>query len=133
MGTATRRPAMSRHSGELPDLRAAVPRRPRPCDRDRHLFTLCAEAAEGNELVAGGEGGEDDDLVPIPMSAEAIAADLTERIRLGEYAPGSQLPPYRVIGELYNVGQTTVAKVMTILRARGVVIGVPGRGTFVPE
>lgn len=67
------------------------------------------------------------------MSSDDIARDLTERIRSGEYPPGSQLPPYRVLAELYNVSLTTVAKVMTLLRERGVVVGVPGRGTFVPE
>lgn len=73
------------------------------------------------------------ELVSIPMSAEAIADDLTARIRAGEYKPGTQLPTYATLGNLYNVGQTTVAKVMTILRERGVVVGVPGRGVFVPE
>lgn len=67
------------------------------------------------------------------MSSQDIAADLTERIRRGEYPPGSQLPPYRVLAGLYGVGMTTIAKVMTLLRERGVVVGVPGRGTYVPE
>lgn len=67
------------------------------------------------------------------MSSEDIARDLAERIRAGEYPPGSQLPPYRVLAELYNVGMTTIARVMVILRERGVVVGVPGRGVFVPE
>lgn len=71
--------------------------------------------------------------MPIPMTAEQIADDLAARIKSGEYKPGTQLPPYRVLSELYNVGNTTVAKVMTILRARGVVIGVQGRGVYVPE
>ena len=67
------------------------------------------------------------------MSREAIAADLADRITRGEYPPGSQLPPYRVLKDLYDVSETTIANVMTLLRERGVVIGVPGRGVFVPE
>jgi GntR family transcriptional regulator len=67
------------------------------------------------------------------MSADQIADDLAARIKAGEYKPGTQLPPYRVLADLYNVGMTTVAKVMVILRTRGVVIGVQGRGVYVPE
>lgn len=72
-------------------------------------------------------------VVPVPMSSDQIATDLTERIRLGEYAPGSQLPPYRVLADLYGVGITTISTVIRILRERQVVIGVPGRGVFVPD
>jgi GntR family transcriptional regulator len=67
------------------------------------------------------------------MSAQQIAADLTDRIRAGEYKPGTQLPPYRVLAELYGVAFSTIARVMTLLRERHVVIGVPGRGVFVPD
>lgn len=67
------------------------------------------------------------------MSAEAIVADLTDRIRRGEYKPGVQLPTYQVLADLYNVSTGTIARVMIVLRERGVVVGVPGRGTFVPE
>lgn len=71
--------------------------------------------------------------MPIPMSATDIAADLTERIRDGEYPAGSQLPTYRELMRLYDVGYTTIATVMLMLRERGVVVGVPGRGTYVPD
>jgi GntR family transcriptional regulator len=74
-----------------------------------------------------------DDQVPIPMSSADIAADLTERIRRGEYPPGSQLPTYASLAALYNVGVTTIAKVMVLLKERQVVVGVQGHGTFVPE
>jgi DNA-binding GntR family transcriptional regulator len=67
------------------------------------------------------------------MSAEQIAADLTDRIRRGEYAPGTQLPTYDSLAALYNVSTGTIARVMIVLRTRGTVIGVPGRGTFVPD
>ncbi|MGC9670482.1 winged helix-turn-helix domain-containing protein [Planosporangium sp. 12N6] len=71
--------------------------------------------------------------MPVPMTSYQIAADLTERIKAGEYAPGSQLPTYATLANLYSVSPATIAGVMRILRERGVVIGVPGRGTFVPE
>jgi DNA-binding GntR family transcriptional regulator len=68
------------------------------------------------------------------MSAEQIARDLTDRITAGEYGePGSQLPTYAVLASLYSVSDSTIAKVIGLLRERGVVVGVPGRGTFVAE
>jgi len=77
---------------------------------------------------------EEDRLVPkIPMSSDQIVDDLAERIRTGEYPPGTQLPTYAALARLYEVSPATVAIVMRILRDRGVVIGVRGRGTFVPE
>lgn len=76
----------------------------------------------------------DDRGVPkIPMSSDQIVDDLTERIRRGEYAPGSQLPTYASLADLYDVSPATIAIVMRILRERGVVVGVRGRGTYVPE
>jgi GntR family transcriptional regulator len=71
--------------------------------------------------------------VPLPMSAAQIADDLADRIRAGEYPPGSQMPTYRALMGLYGVGYTTIATVILMLRQRGTVVGVPGRGVFVPE
>lgn len=71
--------------------------------------------------------------MPIPMSAMQIADDLAERIRGGEYPPGSKLPSYRDLMDLYDVGYTTIATVIVILKERGAVVGVQGRGVFVPE
>ena len=67
----------------------------------------------------------------IPMSSEQIVEDLTARITAGEWAPGQQLPTYNELAKLYSVGFGTIARVILILRERGVVVGVPGRGTFV--
>ncbi|WP_203919845.1 GntR family transcriptional regulator [Rugosimonospora africana] len=68
----------------------------------------------------------------IPMTAEQIAQDLTERIRAGEHGePGSQLPTYAALATLYSVGESTITKVIGLLRERQVVVGVPGRGTFI--
>jgi DNA-binding GntR family transcriptional regulator len=67
------------------------------------------------------------------MSAEQIAADLTDRIARGEYKAGDQLPTYETLASLYNVSTGTIARVMIVLRTRGTVVGVPGRGVFVPD
>ncbi len=76
-----------------------------------------------------------DRMVPrVPMNAEQIARDLTDRIRSGEYGePGSQLPTYAALSVLYSVSESTITKVIGLLKERGIVVGVPGRGTFVAE
>lgn len=68
----------------------------------------------------------------VPMSAVQIADDLASRIKAGEYQPGDKLPSYSQLAELYSVKHGTIARVMLILRDRGVVVGAPGRGVFVP-
>jgi GntR family transcriptional regulator len=62
-----------------------------------------------------------------------IAADIRERIRNGEYPPGSKLPSYAELAEMYSVHRSTILRAMIELRATGDVRGEPGRGTFVPD
>ncbi|MFD0594085.1 GntR family transcriptional regulator [Catellatospora coxensis] len=50
-----------------------------------------------------------------------------------EYPAGSQLPTYNELADLYSVSFSTITRVIGVLRLTGVVVGVPGRGTFVPE
>jgi GntR family transcriptional regulator len=69
----------------------------------------------------------------IPMSSDQIVEDLAARIKAGEYKPGEQLPTYAVLAGLYDVSPATIAIVIRILRDRGIVVGVRGRGTYVPE
>lgn len=69
----------------------------------------------------------------IPMSSAQIVDDLTARIAAGEWEPGQRLPSYNELAELYSVRFTTIARVILILRERGVVVGVPGKGTYVAE
>jgi GntR family transcriptional regulator len=67
------------------------------------------------------------------MSYRAIADDLAERIKAGEYAPGSAIPSYAELADIYSVSVSTAARAVSLLRDRGVVVGSPGRGVFVPE
>lgn len=71
--------------------------------------------------------------MPIPMTSDQIADDLKDRIRRGEYGPGEQLPTYNALMKLYDVSYGTIARVILQLRLEGFVIGIPGRGVFVPE
>jgi GntR family transcriptional regulator len=69
----------------------------------------------------------------IPLSYRGIANDLAERIRIGEYPPGSRIPSYRQLSTLYSVHISTAQKAVMALEERGVVVGVPGRGVFVRD
>lgn len=69
----------------------------------------------------------------VRLTYRQIADDMSERIRRGEYPPGSALPKYRELAELYSVSQATAARAYGLLRDRGTVVGEPGRGMFVPE
>lgn len=71
--------------------------------------------------------------MPIPMSAIQIADDLAERIKRGEYPPGTRMPTYRDLMELYDISYTTVAAVIVRLKERGMVVGVHGKGVYVAE
>lgn len=84
-------------------------------------------------MLSRQEALHDRQMPPIPMSSDEIVNDLIERIRLGQYPPGTQLPTYASLSGQYNVSVATIAIVIRILRERGAVIGVRGRGTFVPE
>ncbi|MFC7756981.1 winged helix-turn-helix domain-containing protein [Catellatospora bangladeshensis] len=68
------------------------------------------------------------------MSSTEIAADIAARIKTGEYPPGSRLPSYSQLTEIYApVSVATIARVIRDLRIQGVVVGSPGRGVYVPE
>lgn len=69
----------------------------------------------------------------IPMSSAQIVEDITARIRAGEWRPGDRLPSYNELAELYSVRFGTIARVILILKERRLVVGVPGKGTFVAE
>ncbi|MDG9676252.1 winged helix-turn-helix domain-containing protein [Micromonospora parva] len=71
--------------------------------------------------------------VPIPYTAREIEDDLTRRIAAGEFRPGSRLPTYDALAEEYGSARRTVARAVDALKSRGLVVGVPGSGTFVAE
>ncbi len=70
---------------------------------------------------------------PLPMSASQIADDLADRIRIGDYPPGSRLPTYGELATLYKVGSTTITNVINALKERGLVVGMQGRGVYVVD
>jgi DNA-binding GntR family transcriptional regulator len=58
-----------------------------------------------------------------------VADDIQRRIAEGEIT--AKLPSERSFADEYGVAYTTVRHAMAVLRERGVVVTVHGRGTFV--
>lgn len=72
-------------------------------------------------------------MPPRRLSYAEIADDLASRISSGEYPPGSELPSYRQIADLYDVSYSTAHAAMRELRTRGLTEGQKGRGVYVRE
>jgi GntR family transcriptional regulator len=68
-----------------------------------------------------------------PFGAEyayvQVAADIQRRITGGEIT--AKLPSERSFAEEYGVAYTTVRHAMAVLRERGIIVTVHGRGTYV--
>lgn len=64
---------------------------------------------------------------------QVIAADLTAKIRAGELAPGSALPPQRELSQAYGVTLATLRQALQRLEDDGLLSQQPGRGTYVAE
>ena len=62
-----------------------------------------------------------------------IVDHLATRIRSGELAPGTQLPTLRALMAQEQVALATALRVYNELEAIGLVVGEPGRGTFVRD
>lgn len=68
---------------------------------------------------------------PMTLGYEQIAADITERIRSGEFEPGAKLPSYAQLSAHYEVSVTTAQMAIRTLRERGLVKGEKGRAVYV--
>ncbi len=71
-------------------------------------------------------GGRDADL-----AYRRVADDIAARIVSGELAPGARLRSERDLAEFYQVSYGTIRRVMEVLRNRGLITTIHGRGTFV--
>ena len=65
------------------------------------------------------------------LTYREIADDVARRIQADEYPPGSALPQYHEMARSYGVSVSTAQRAVMLLRDRGLVTGVPGRGVFV--
>lgn len=60
-----------------------------------------------------------------------VADHITARIEAGELAPGARLPAERDLATEYGVAYDTIRRATALLRERGLIITIVGRGTFV--
>lgn len=73
------------------------------------------------------------DPSPLRLMYEQVADHIAARIEAGELRPGTRLPPERDIAKEYGVAYNTVRSAMRVLRERGYIVTLHGRGTFVAE
>ena len=66
----------------------------------------------------------------VPLYVQ-IADDIAARIQRGELQPNRLIPSENRITQEYGVARGTARKALQLLRDRGLVVTVPGRGTFV--
>ena len=64
---------------------------------------------------------------------EQVAEHIQARIDAGELRPGQKMAPERDLAEEYGVAYNTVRKSVELLRERGLIVTMHGRGTYVAE
>lgn len=69
--------------------------------------------------------------VPDRLLYEQVAGHLAARMQAGELEPGRRLPPERDLAAEYGVAYHTIRNAMRVLRERGLIVTIHGRGTFV--
>lgn len=62
-----------------------------------------------------------------------VADELRERIRSGKYLPRTRIPPLTALTDEFEVSPVTARKAIRVLVDEGVLVIMPGRGTFVRE
>ncbi|GAA2456845.1 winged helix-turn-helix domain-containing protein [Streptomyces macrosporus] len=70
---------------------------------------------------------------PAQLVYVAVADHIAARIRAGELRPGARLRSERDLAAEYGVAYLTVRRAMEVLRNRGYVETVHGKGTFVAD
>jgi DNA-binding GntR family transcriptional regulator len=70
-------------------------------------------------------------MTTAPPNFRRIANDYTAKIESGELAVGAKLPSTREIADLYDVSVGTVYRALSLLHDRELIVGQPGRGTYV--
>lgn len=76
-----------------------------------------------SELAApGGEAG---------LAYLQVADDIAARIASGELSKGTRLRAERELAEHYEVSYGTLRHAMAVLRERGLISTIHGRGTFI--
>ncbi|MFF0633668.1 PLP-dependent aminotransferase family protein [Nocardia sp. NPDC004151] len=64
---------------------------------------------------------------------QQVAAELAAQIRAGRWAPGQRLPTHRELAAGHGIAVATATRVFAELKRVGLVVGEPGRGSFVRD
>ncbi|MBU9725010.1 GntR family transcriptional regulator [Diplocloster modestus] len=62
-----------------------------------------------------------------------IKQDILEKIASGVYVCGDAIPNQQELSQKYNVSRVTVREAVNELKARGILISIKGKGTFVAD
>lgn len=62
-----------------------------------------------------------------------VADHIVARINAGELPPGSRLPAEGQLADEYGIALGTIRRATQELRDRGLVVSLPGKGTFVAD
>ncbi|MFI6477342.1 winged helix-turn-helix domain-containing protein [Nonomuraea sp. NPDC050663] len=73
----------------------------------------------------------DPDAPRIGYDYEAVADHIEARIRAGQLKPNMPLPGERALSEEYGHALGTIRRATELLRERGLVRTLPGKGSFV--
>ncbi len=73
-----------------------------------------------------------DPMSPLPLFMQ-VANALTDRIVGGNLTAGNLLPDENAIRSEYHVASRTARAAIAELHKRGLVITIPGRGTYIAE
>jgi DNA-binding GntR family transcriptional regulator len=69
---------------------------------------------------------------PVPVYVQ-VADHIAARIESGELERGRRLRPERELAAWYGVAYDTIRRTTALLRERGLIVTVHGRGTFVSD
>jgi MerR family transcriptional regulator, light-induced transcriptional regulator len=70
-------------------------------------------------------------LYDLGPRARRVYESLLDRVRSGDLAPGTRLPPHMQLAALFGVAPLTVRQALAQLESEGILIRERGRGTFV--
>lgn len=70
---------------------------------------------------------------PLRLIYEQVAEHIAMRIEADDLQRGQRMAPERDLAVEYGVAYNTIRKAMEILRNRGLIITMHGRGTYVAE
>ena len=74
-----------------------------------------------------------DQGVSLEFLYEQVADQLRREIRTGKLKPGSRIPSLDDLAASHKVNRLTVNRALSQLKAEGLAVSIPARGTYVPD